>query len=122
VPLASHYGGTCYEASAEATLSSKYPIARYLYIYLNRKPNQSLDPLRAACAVRVIALPPDPSELLGWGAMKLHEAGLTATPGVIESLAEATDGDALAFFGELSRLAAWARAARASRRRTWRRS
>ena len=47
VPLASHYGGTCYEPSAEATLSSKYPIARYLYIYLNRKPNQPLDPLRA---------------------------------------------------------------------------
>jgi phosphate transport system substrate-binding protein len=47
VPLASHYGATCYEASAEATLSRKYPIARYLYIYLNRKPNQSVDPLRA---------------------------------------------------------------------------
>jgi phosphate transport system substrate-binding protein len=46
VPLAGYYGGTCYEPSAEATLSSKYPIARYLYIYLNRKPNQSLDPLR----------------------------------------------------------------------------
>jgi phosphate transport system substrate-binding protein len=29
VPLASFYGGTCYEASAEATLSGKYPIARY---------------------------------------------------------------------------------------------
>jgi phosphate transport system substrate-binding protein len=47
VPLASNYGGTCYEPSAEATLSSKYPIARYLYIYLNRKPSQSLEPLRA---------------------------------------------------------------------------
>ena len=69
---------------------------------------KSLDPLRAACAVRVIALPPDPSELLAWGALKLVEAGLTAAAGVIESLAEATDGDALAFFGELSRLAAWA--------------
>jgi phosphate transport system substrate-binding protein len=47
VPLASFYGATCYEASAEATLSGKYPIARYLYVYLNKKPNQSLDPLRA---------------------------------------------------------------------------
>jgi phosphate transport system substrate-binding protein len=46
VPLASYYGGTCYETSAEATLSGKYPIARYLYIYLNKKPSQSLDPLR----------------------------------------------------------------------------
>ena len=47
VPLASYYGGTCYEASAEPTLSGKYPIARYLYVYLNKKPNQPLDPLRA---------------------------------------------------------------------------
>ena len=47
VPLASYYGAECYEASAEATLSGKYPIARYLYVYLNKKPNQPLDPLRA---------------------------------------------------------------------------
>jgi phosphate transport system substrate-binding protein len=47
VPLASFYGGTCYEASAEATLSGKYPIARYLYVYVNRKPGQPLDALRA---------------------------------------------------------------------------
>ncbi len=38
---------TCYDASAEATLSGKYPIARYLYVYLNKKPDQPLDPLRA---------------------------------------------------------------------------
>ena len=47
VPLASYYGATCYEASAEATLSGKYPIARYLYVYINKKPNQPLDPLRS---------------------------------------------------------------------------
>jgi phosphate transport system substrate-binding protein len=47
VPLASHYAGTCYEASAEASFLGKYPLARYLYIYLNKKPNESLDPLRA---------------------------------------------------------------------------
>jgi phosphate transport system substrate-binding protein len=47
VPLASYYGGTCHEASAEETLSGKYPIARYLYVYLNKKPELSLDPLRA---------------------------------------------------------------------------
>ena len=46
-PLAAYYGGTSYEASLEPTLSGKYPIARYLYIYLNKKPNQSLEPLRA---------------------------------------------------------------------------
>ena len=47
VPLASHYGANCYDASTEATLSGKYPIARYLYVYLNKKPKQPLDPLRA---------------------------------------------------------------------------
>ena len=47
VPLASYYGGTCYEASADATLSGKYSIARYLYIYVNKKPGEPLDPLRA---------------------------------------------------------------------------
>ncbi len=47
VPLASYYGATCYDATAEATLSGKYPIARYLYVYINKKPNQPLDALRA---------------------------------------------------------------------------
>ena len=47
VPLASYYGATCYDASAEATLSGKYPIARYLYVYVNKKPKQPLDPLRS---------------------------------------------------------------------------
>ncbi len=55
VPLANHYGATCYEPSAQATLSSKYPIARYLYIYLNRKPNQTLDPLRAEFAKYILS-------------------------------------------------------------------
>ncbi len=47
VPLASYYGGTCYEASTDATLSGKYPIARYLYIYVNKKPGEPLDSLRS---------------------------------------------------------------------------
>lgn len=47
VPLASYPGGTCYDTSAEATYSGKYPIARYLYIYLNKKPNQPIDALRS---------------------------------------------------------------------------
>jgi phosphate transport system substrate-binding protein len=47
VPLASYYGGNCYPATADATLSGKYPIARNLYIYLNKKPGQPLDTLRA---------------------------------------------------------------------------
>jgi hypothetical protein len=34
------------DSSAEATYSGKYPIARYLYIYFNKKPNEQIDPLR----------------------------------------------------------------------------
>jgi phosphate transport system substrate-binding protein len=47
VPLAPYYGAPCHDASAEQTLSGKYPIARYLYVYVNKKPNVALDPLRA---------------------------------------------------------------------------
>jgi len=46
VPLATSYGRECYDATAE-TYSSKYPISRYLYIYLNKEPTEPLDPLRA---------------------------------------------------------------------------
>jgi phosphate transport system substrate-binding protein len=55
VPLASYHGGTCYEPSVEATLSGKYPIARYLYVYLNRKPGQPLDALRAQFAKYIVS-------------------------------------------------------------------
>jgi phosphate transport system substrate-binding protein len=47
VPVASYNGGECYDTSAEATYSGKYPIARYLYVYLNKKPNEQLDTLRS---------------------------------------------------------------------------
>ncbi len=47
VPLASYNGGKCYDTSAEATYSGNYPIARYLYVYLNKKPNEQLDTLRS---------------------------------------------------------------------------
>jgi phosphate transport system substrate-binding protein len=47
VPLALYPGGTCHDTSAAATLSGKYPIARYLYVYINKNPNQPLDPLRS---------------------------------------------------------------------------
>jgi phosphate transport system substrate-binding protein len=46
VPLSLFFGGKCYDTSSEATLSGKYPLARYLYIYVNKKPGETLDPLR----------------------------------------------------------------------------
>jgi phosphate transport system substrate-binding protein len=47
VPVASHFGGKCYDTSADETYSGKYPIARYLHIYVNKNPNEPLDTLRA---------------------------------------------------------------------------
>jgi phosphate transport system substrate-binding protein len=47
VGLASFAGGQCYDPSAEATFSGRYPLARYLRIYLNKKPDQPLDPVRS---------------------------------------------------------------------------
>jgi phosphate transport system substrate-binding protein len=47
VPLAMKKGQTCYDAEAKNAYSGDYPLARFLYIYLNKNPNQALDPLRA---------------------------------------------------------------------------
>lgn len=46
VPLAVAPGAGCSETSAEAVYSRKYPLARYLYIYVNKKPDTPLDRLR----------------------------------------------------------------------------
>lgn len=43
VPVSIVQGGPCYDTSADATLSGQYPIARYLSIYVNKKPNQPVD-------------------------------------------------------------------------------
>ena len=47
VPLALADGAECYDTSPETTYAGKYPFARYLYVYLNKNPNETLDPLRA---------------------------------------------------------------------------
>jgi phosphate transport system substrate-binding protein len=47
VPLSAEPGGTCHDANAENAYAGLYPISRFLYIYVNRNPNQALDPLRA---------------------------------------------------------------------------
>ncbi len=44
VPLAVKEG-SCYDATAENAYADDYPLARFLYLYFNRKPNQPLDPL-----------------------------------------------------------------------------
>lgn len=46
VPLAVQEG-KCFDATAQNAYDGNYPLARFLYIYFNKKPNESLDPLMA---------------------------------------------------------------------------
>jgi phosphate transport system substrate-binding protein len=45
VPLTGKEGGTCEEASADNAYSGAYPLARFLYVYVNKAPGKPLDPL-----------------------------------------------------------------------------
>lgn len=46
VPLARKKGETYVEAAPENAYTGDYPLARFLYLYVNRKPGAPLDPLR----------------------------------------------------------------------------
>ena len=47
-PLAiSGRDGTCFEPTRQNAYSGKYPIARFLYIYMNKNPSTALEPVRA---------------------------------------------------------------------------
>ncbi|MEK7728308.1 MAG: phosphate ABC transporter substrate-binding protein [candidate division KSB1 bacterium] len=45
VPLATKEGEAAHPANLENVLNGKYPLSRFLYVYINRAPNQPLDPL-----------------------------------------------------------------------------
>jgi len=45
LPLSEKAGRTCVEATAANAYSGKYPLSRFLYVYINRAPGKSLDPL-----------------------------------------------------------------------------
>jgi len=47
VPLKSTADGGCFDTTADAAASGDYPLARFLYIYVNKNPNQPIEPLRA---------------------------------------------------------------------------
>jgi len=47
VPLASKSGDPFIEATAENAISGKYPLSRFLFIYVNKQPNSPLPPLEA---------------------------------------------------------------------------
>jgi phosphate transport system substrate-binding protein len=46
VPLSATPGGECFDATADNAYAGSYPLARFLYVYVNKNPNQALDPLR----------------------------------------------------------------------------
>jgi phosphate transport system substrate-binding protein len=46
VPLAEKEGGKFVAAEPENAYAGKYPLARFLYVYVNYKPGSDLDPLR----------------------------------------------------------------------------
>jgi len=45
VPLSEKDGGKCVEATADNAYSGAYPLARFLYVYVNKAPSKTLDPL-----------------------------------------------------------------------------
>jgi len=45
LPLSRKDGGEAIEPTPENAISGKYPLARYLYVYVNKHPNESLAPL-----------------------------------------------------------------------------
>lgn len=45
VPLSKKAGGVAYEPTAENSVNGKYPLARLLYVYVNKHPNEPVSPL-----------------------------------------------------------------------------
>ena len=45
VPLAEKDGAKCVEANADNSYSGAYPLARFLFVYINKTPGKALDPL-----------------------------------------------------------------------------
>ncbi len=72
-------------------------------------PRKTLDPLRAACSVRVDAQPPPPAALpallLEWGRRQLAASSASAEPGALEALIETCEQGSLTFFNEVGKLA-----------------
>ncbi|MBI2963451.1 MAG: phosphate ABC transporter substrate-binding protein [Deltaproteobacteria bacterium] len=45
VPISKEQGGACVEANAQNAYSGKYPIARFLYVYVNKPDGKPLEPM-----------------------------------------------------------------------------
>jgi phosphate transport system substrate-binding protein len=45
VPLAAREGDKCHEATPDEAYSGKYPLSRFLFVYINKAPGKPLDPV-----------------------------------------------------------------------------
>lgn len=57
VPLSLEEYDTAYDANAVNAYSGDYPLARFLYVYVNKNPSQDLDPLRSEFIKFVLSKP-----------------------------------------------------------------
>lgn len=57
VPLARNAADTAYDANAANAYSGDYPLARFLYVYVNKNPSRDLEPLRAEFIKFVLSKP-----------------------------------------------------------------
>ncbi|MCC6913313.1 MAG: phosphate ABC transporter substrate-binding protein PstS family protein [Rhodospirillaceae bacterium] len=55
VPISATDGGACFDSTPENAYAGEYPITRFLYVYLNKKPGAKLEPLRAEFAKFVLS-------------------------------------------------------------------
>jgi phosphate transport system substrate-binding protein len=55
VPLAEKEGGKCVEATADNSYSGSYPLSRFLFVYINKAPGKSLDPLTREFVKLIVA-------------------------------------------------------------------
>jgi phosphate transport system substrate-binding protein len=55
VPLADKAGGKCEEATADNAYAGSYPLARFLFVYVNKAPGKTLDPLTREFAKLILS-------------------------------------------------------------------
>ncbi len=55
VPLSATDGGTCFDSTVDNAYAGDYPITRFLYVYLNKKPGAKLDPIRGEFAKFILS-------------------------------------------------------------------
>lgn len=65
--------GNCYQPIADDAASGNYPLARFLYVYVNKNPNQAMEPLRSEF-VRYVYSKQGQSDVIRSGFFPLNKA------------------------------------------------